>query len=416
MNVKPENNLQEEAFFLEDLIGKKVLLNGKKIGTLGDLVAKDGEVAATITHILVKRPLGDPFLVIPWGNVSSFSNEAFIVNLESIEKYIGEPDEDSILLKDFVVDKKVLDVNNREVEVVYDIRLMKKNGSFYATAVDISRDRLLKRMKMGFLVKNTPEDTKKSTVPWAYIEHLEHLSSLSGDIKLRVLKETLSELPPIDLAKVLEVMDTDQRTQVFDSLDSQTAAEALDATEPRVQREILASTSSERVTQLFEHLSPVEIAEIISILPRDDAVEFQSLLKGDISAKVQQIITQYDIPASVMAMHRFLGFPGDLKVEDAFTRFRKEAPNSDVTMYIYIIDNKQRILGVIDINELLQADPKSKLEEIMNKSIVTVSLTTMRSEIEALFRKYHFRAIPIIDSTGKLVGVVREKDAFPRET
>jgi len=53
----------------------------------------------------------------------------------------------------------------------------------------------------------------------------------------------------------------------------------------------------------------------------------------------------------------FLQFPGDLTVEDAFARFRKEAPNCIVTMYIYIVDDERHLKGVIDINELLQANP-----------------------------------------------------------
>jgi Mg/Co/Ni transporter MgtE len=195
-------------------------------------------------------------------------------------------------------------------------------------------------------------------------------------------------------------------------LDCETAADALEATEPRVQREIMASTSTERAAQIFTHLSPVQIADIISILPRDDSEEFLKILKGDVASKVNQLLTEHDVPASTLAMHCFLGFPGDLTVENAFTRFREEARNCDVTMYIYVVDDERHLRGVIDINELLQADPGSRLEEIMTKNVVTVAPTTMRGEVEALFLKYHFRAVPIVDESRKVVGVIREKDVF----
>ena len=81
-------------------------------------------------------------------------------------------------------------------------------------------------------------------------------------------------------------------------------------------------------------------------------------------------------------------------------------------MYIYVVDDEKHLRGVIDINELLQADPTNKLEEIMTKNVVSVAPTTMRGEVEALFRKYHFRAIPIVDESKKIVGVIREKDVF----
>jgi magnesium transporter len=81
-------------------------------------------------------------------------------------------------------------------------------------------------------------------------------------------------------------------------------------------------------------------------------------------------------------------------------------------MYVYVIDDEQYLKGVIDINELLQADPTNKLEDIMTRNVVSVAPTTMRGDIEALFRKYRFRAIPIIDESKKIVGVIREKDVF----
>lgn len=402
----------EQSDFLSDLTGRQVLLNEKKIGKLADLAAVENGAIPVVTHIVVGRPFGDPSLFVPWENVASFSKEKIVINIESPEKYLEEPGGNAILLKDYVMDKKVLDVANRDVDVVYDIRLIMKNGKLYVSAVDFSRERFLKRIGLGFLVGMIPEETKHTTVSWNYIQPLENVTSLSGDIRLKVLKEKLSELPPEDLADVLEVVDRDQRVRIFHSLDDDTAAEALEETEPRVQREILASTSTERVAQIFAHLSAVQIAEIISILPREDAEEFEKLLKGGVASRVHEIITQHDVPASTLASRRFLAFPGDLTVEDAFTRFRTEAPNCMVTMYIYVVDDKRRLRGVIDINELLQANPKSRLEEIMTKNVVTLAPGTMRAEVEELFRKYGFRAIPVVDESRKVVGVIREKDVF----
>ena len=81
-------------------------------------------------------------------------------------------------------------------------------------------------------------------------------------------------------------------------------------------------------------------------------------------------------------------------------------------MYLYIADEKGRLKGVLDINELLQASPEHKLSEIMITNVVTVAPSTSRGEIESLFRRYRFRAIPVVGGDGKIEGVVREKDAF----
>jgi len=110
LTVTPKAKISEEKFYLTDLIKKNVKLNGKKIGTLSDLVAKGNGVPPTITAILVARPFGDPSLVVPWDNVLVFSTDEITVSIEDIEKYAQEPPEKTLLLKDYIIDKKVLDV------------------------------------------------------------------------------------------------------------------------------------------------------------------------------------------------------------------------------------------------------------------------------------------------------------------
>jgi magnesium transporter len=84
-------------------------------------------------------------------------------------------------------------------------------------------------------------------------------------------------------------------------------------------------------------------------------------------------------------------------------------------MYIYVVDADRHVRGVIDINELLQADPERPLQEIMTQGLVTVSPPTSWTQVLELFRKYRFRAIPVVDDSRKILGVVREKDAFVLE-
>jgi magnesium transporter len=81
-------------------------------------------------------------------------------------------------------------------------------------------------------------------------------------------------------------------------------------------------------------------------------------------------------------------------------------------MYIYIVDDDKHLRGLLDIIELLQAEPETTLEKIMTKDVVTVEPSTMRGEVEKVFLRYHFRAIPVVDKDHRIIGVIREKDAF----
>ncbi len=409
-------NKTARYLFLSEIISKKVQTqSGVTVGKLKDLVFKEDPRYAEITSLIVERSLGRPLWYVPWGNVVEVTTEKTIIQDPPEGKYPEiKRSEDQLLLRDKILDKRILDIEGFDVEVVYDIQLLLVERKLFVVGADVGRHAFLRRLGFGRVAKSVLENgSKKDIIPWRYVQPLPaDLTGTKGDVKLNITREGLKDIHPEDLADILEELSHEERIHIFNALDLEVAADALEATEPRVQREILASTSAERAAQIFAHLSPVQIADIISILPRDDSEEFLKILKGDVASKVHVLLSQHDVPASTLAMPCFLGFPGNLTVEEAFTRFRDEARHCDVTMYIYVVDEQQHLSGVIDINELLQADPKSRLEDIMTRNVATVAPTTMRGDIEALFRKYRFRAIPIVDDSRKIVGVIREKDVF----
>lgn len=409
-------NKTTRYLLLSEIINKKVQTkSGVTVGKLKDLVFKDDEHYPEVTSLIVERSLGRPPWNVPWSNVFDVTAEKTIIQEPPEGKYPEiKHSEDQLLLSDKVLDKRILDIEGFDVEVVYDIQLLLVEKKLFVVGADVGRYAFLRRLGLGRIAKSVLENRlKENIIPWRYVQPLPaDLTSTKGDVKLNIAKEGLKDIHPEDLADILEELSHEERIHIFNALDHDVAADALEATEPRVQREILASTSAERAAQIFTHLSPVQIADIISILPRDDSEEFLKILKGDVASKVHLLLSHHDVPASTLAMPCFLGFSGDLTVEEAFTRFRDEARRCDVTMYIYVVDEQQHLRGVIDINELLQADPKNNLEDIMTRNVVTVSPTTMRGDVETLFRKYRFRAIPIVDDSKKIVGVIREKDVF----
>src|SRR5579863_3812428 len=137
--------VSEEVFFLSEMIGARVIRNGRKLGKLVDVVAVDQGKLAEITQLQIKPPFGDPAMLVPYSAVRSLGCREVLLELADPKGYVREPAPDEVLVRDYLFDKKVLDIEDREVEVVYDIRLLKRNGKLYVTDVDISRFGLLRR-------------------------------------------------------------------------------------------------------------------------------------------------------------------------------------------------------------------------------------------------------------------------------
>jgi len=405
--------------FLTEVAHKNVeTRDGACVGKLRDLVIKDEGQYPEVTGIIVERPLGRPSWNVPWSSVVDVSRARTIITTPPNEGYpVFKHSADFLLLRDKVLDKRILDIEGFDVEVVYDIQLLLVEGRMFVVGADVGKHAFMRRLKLGRVADAIIErDETKDIIPWRYVQPLPaDLTSTKGDVKLSITKDGLKDIHPADLADILEELSSDERIKLFNALDEKVAADALEETEPRVQRQILASTTSDRASEILHHLSNAQIADILAILPRDDSEEFLKLLKEDAASKVRVLLSAHDVPATALAVSSYLAFPAELEIEDAFNRFRDEARRADVTMYIYVIDEKQHLKGVVDIKELLQADPKSKLSQIMTRKIVSVKPATMRGDIESMFMKYHFRAIPVVDKSKRIVGVIREKDVFLQE-
>src|SRR5271169_2150662 len=117
------NGTIEQEFFLSRLIGSRVLIKDKKIGKLSDLIIQETGKIPEVTHFVVGRPFGHPSLYVPMEKVQTMDKKEIVLDIETPGEYVQAPKEAHVLLKDYVLDKKVLDLDDHEVEIVYDVRL-----------------------------------------------------------------------------------------------------------------------------------------------------------------------------------------------------------------------------------------------------------------------------------------------------
>ena len=401
----------EREFFLSEILGRKVYLKSAKLGRLGDMVIVESGKVPEVSHLVVSRSFGHPSLLIPWDKVVLVSNNEIVVDVDILGEYEKLPADSMILLKDHILDKKILDIDDHEVEVVYDVKLEYQNGKLYASKVDFSRNALLRRIGLKALARFTSEHSEDSMVSWAYVQPLpEHIGSFSGNIKLSVLKENIHEIHPVDLADILEELDQEQRLAVFDQLDTEHASDTLEEVEPRVQRELINSMRKERVAELINDMSPAQAADIMAILPAAEADELLRLINKDSASKVQQIIDEHNENILLFAAQRCIKLPPGERVRDVMSDYRELARNKDVIMYVYVTDAADKLLGVIDLHELIEADPEQILADIMTTNVISLNTKDTLREAVELFARYSFRAIPVVDDADKLMGIVPFRD------
>jgi CBS domain-containing protein/sporulation protein YlmC with PRC-barrel domain len=406
----------EEVLFLSQIIGARVIANGRKLGRLADVIAADQGKLAEITQLQVKPPFGDPAMLVPYSSVRSLNHREVQLELTNPKTYVREPTPDEVLVKDYLFDKKVLDIEDREVEVVYDIRLLKRNGKLYVTDVDISRYGLLRRIGMASLAKSLYEragEEKKRLIPWSYVQALgPHLGSLQGEIKLNILKEALSDIHPADLADIVEELDSEQRVTLLEELEPSQASDTLEEIDPAVQRDIVFSLEKDRTAQLISEMTPGQAADILSVLPADEKRTLIKLLDPELVAKIGDIIEKQETNILDFTTSKFLKCSADMSADDTLQFFRKNARGKDVVMYFYVTDENDNLQGVLDIKELLIAEPTSKLRDLMVENVISLKGDSTMKEAAAAFLRYGFRALPVVNDNDIILGVVPYRDVM----
>ena len=336
-----------------------------------------------------------------------------IVDLDSVEKYEGEPAESQVLLNDHILDKKVLDMDDNEIYVVYDVKLALRNKILYVTDVDFSRYALLKRLGLKTLVKllGSSDLLKKETLSWAYVQPLpENIGIFKGNVKLNVLKEKLPEIHPVDLADILEELNEEQRLAIFNELETEHASDTLEEIEPRVQRELISSIKKDRVAELINEMTPARAADILAILPAEEADEILKLIDKENAQKIQYMLDKQEENIINFSTSHFIKLPPHTQVSQVLLQFREIARDKDVIMYLYIVDEKNTLIGVVDLKEVLQAKVDAKLEEIMTTSVISLNPGNTLLEASEMFLRYGFRAIPVTDDHEEILGVIHYRD------
>ncbi len=410
-----QNHL-DQSYMLSDLLGLRAMVGGKKVGTLADIVITDAPKLPEVTHVRIKRPFGHPALMVPWDKVGSIGRREITLDITDLRPFERDPVHGQVCLKDHLLDKKVLDCDDDEVEVVYDIKLAARNGKLFVTDVDCSRAAFLRRVGMkgvANFIRGLAATIKEDTIPWSYVQQLpEDIGAFRGNVKLNVLKAKLPEIHPVDLADILEELDHDERIALFSQLDTEHASDTLEEVEPRVQRDLVSSLTKARAAELVNDMTPGQAADLLAALPASDVDAILALIDADDARKVRHLLEHHDDRVADLATAHFISFRPEAEIRRVLAQFRSRAKNADVITYIYVLDDDRRLVGVIDIKQLLHADPSERLADHMTTNLVTLTTENTIKDAAKLFARYSFRAIPIVDERGKMVAVIPYRDVM----
>ena len=407
---KPAGYEDFQLLYFSNLLNRRIRRDktNAKNGRLTDLVFRLSEPYPEAVGIYIEHGKGHPTELIPWEKVVRIEDEAiFITPAETGEPYPKFVDQKGwILLNEHLMGQTILDTNGRRTEVVNDVHLLFSKGRMIVVHVDISFNGFLRKWHLEKFASG-----KDQLISWRYVQPLSVEDHTKDIVTLSVAREQALELPSEDLADALEVLSGDEQQAMFSALDPDKAAAVLIEAESRAKRQLIAFLSEEKARQVLAIMSVLQIADFLSVLPHAKSAELLKLLPLARSTRVNAIMSNADVPAATLMSERFFTFAKEAKAGDVLHTLRSFSGNNRNISYLYIVAGEGKHLqGVVDLRDLVVAPETASLGELMISPVVTADHDCLREDLAAMFAKYQFHMLPVVDAQDRLLGIVRNRD------
>ena len=222
--------------------------------------------------------------------------------------------------------------------------------------------------------------------------------------------EAVASIHPADRADLYERLDPELREAFLSVLSSEAMGELLEYLEEEVRERVvermprvslarvLDKTSQDTAVDVLRTLAPAEMARVLSAMTT--------------ASEITPLLEHADESAGGLMTRGYVALHPEMTTQQAITFLRLRKPVVEEAYYLYVLDAANRLLGVVNLRELLISDLDTPIVDVMTKDSITVEADTDQEEVARLIQHYRLRALPVVNEQGVLSGIVTADDAM----
>ena len=240
----------------------------------------------------------------------------------------------------------------------------------------------------------------------------EDILELIENKKYAELKSRLEPMLSTDVAELFSQVDGKYHAILFRLLLKESAAEVFVELDTDIQIDLINSFSDRKLASILEEMYLDDTVDIIEEMP---AAVVKRIIKSSTEENRSMInrLLRFDRnTAGAIMTTEYVRFVPDMTVAEALSHIRHVAIDKETIYTCYVTDRKRHLLGIVTAKSLLLSASDVLLEDIMEENVVFANTTDDKEEVALLFDRYGFLALPVVDSEGRLVGIVTVDDAM----
>ncbi|MGE5835958.1 MAG: magnesium transporter [Acidobacteriota bacterium] len=224
----------------------------------------------------------------------------------------------------------------------------------------------------------------------------------------------LQKQHPADLAQIFAELPEKERHAAFNTLvekNGKLAMEALSELGPEKGAGLLALRSAEEIARLTQEIASDDAAALIDHLPDELSTVVLDLIRPKPGGGVSELLEYEERTAGRLMNPNVFALAEDLTAGEAITALQN-ARDVEMVFYLYVVDERRHLVGVVSLRRLLLVPPDTPLKRIMTTDVYSARVDTDQEEVARMVASYNLLAIPAVDAENKLVGVITVDDVI----
>ena len=242
------------------------------------------------------------------------------------------------------------------------------------------------------------------------VEHT--LSKLLQEKRYAAIRDVLATMNPADIAAVFNEVQSEQRPLLFRLLPKELAAETFVEMDPETQEQLIHGFSDSELHEVVDELYVDDAVDIVEEMPANVVKRILAQVSPGMRKEINEILQYPENSTGSIMTTEYISLRPDMTVTQAFERITRTGVDKE-TIYTCYVTKERQLLGLVTVKDLLLCPDKStKIEDLMNPNVITVTTLTDQEETARKLSKYNFLAMPVVDSDGRMVGIVTFDDAM----
>ena len=226
------------------------------------------------------------------------------------------------------------------------------------------------------------------------------------------IRKILERTHPVDLAAVLgQFIQEDQLRLLSLAGDNAIQAEVVSAMSARMATDLVEQMKLDRAVAIIREMSSDDSADLLGELDETLSAKIIEAMPVEESEEVTELLRYGEATAGGIMNPDVLTIPQDMTASEAILTVQ-ESPDVEMAFYLYVVNDHDSLVGVLSLRQLVTCRPESIIKDIMNPQVVSVQTEEDQEEVARIVSRYDFLAVPVVDDTNRLMGMVTVDDVI----